>query len=125
MQLLYLIILQAIIAKCIYGMDAKIRLALITLLNEKEKVVSWGISNISFGDDFVAFDVDGLIYKGNVMVKSVSSDYEIYFSATKTLTCSLEDMVDILDVNIEKTQNYRCDLENWFASLEWFPNFFK
>lgn len=106
-------------------MDAKIRLALITLLNEKEKVVSWGISNISFGDDFVAFDVDGLIYKGNVMVKSVSSDYEIYFSATKTLTCSLEDMVDILDVNIEKTQNYRCDLENWFASLEWFPNFFK
>ena len=97
-------------------MNAKVKLALVTLLNEEDIVSSWGISNISVGNDFLCFNVDGFIYKGGIRISCNPADYEIIFNGGKILTCQINNLVHILDTNIEKTQHYMKDLNEWLSS---------
>ncbi len=97
-------------------MNANIRQALAILLDEGLKVSSWGISSISIGEDFVSFNVDGLIYKGRVQIKGEDNGYCLMFDDGKAQTCPAEYLVQVLDENIEKTSTYRNDLQEWFSN---------
>lgn len=96
-------------------MEAKIKKALIFLLNEEDKVSSWGLSNISITETSIEFDVDGLVYTGRIIIKSNNFDYQIIFDDGGLETCSLRNLVNVLDYKIERTGNYLQDLEGWFS----------
>ena len=99
-------------------MDKNVRNALICLLKEEDKVSSWGISNISIDDSSINFVVDGFLYKGHVRILCDESYYKIRFDNGKTIRClDATELPDILDFNIEKTENYQHDLENWLSSF--------
>lgn len=97
-------------------MDEKVKNALVCLLNKDEIISSWGINNISIEERSISFDVEGLIYKGNICIRCDKPDYEIQFEDGRTIQCSIGKLVDILDVHIETTDNYLRDLENWVLS---------
>ena len=86
------------------------------MLNREEIISSWGINNISIEERSISFDVEGLIYKGSICIRCDKLDYEIQFEDGRTIQCSIVKLVDILDVNIETTDNYLRDLENWVLS---------
>lgn len=99
-------------------MNEYLKKALVCFLKEEENVSSWGISNIHIDDSSINFNVDGFIYKGRISIRHDDTNYEIYFEHGKKLRC--EDataLTDILDANIEKTDKYLHDLENWLSSF--------
>jgi len=100
-------------------MNKMVKKALICLLQEEEKVSSWGICKINIDDSTINFNVDGFLYKGRISIKCDETCYEIYFEHGKKLCCANAiELTDILDSNIEKTENYQQDLENWFSSFK-------
>ena len=100
-------------------MNEKLKKALICLLQEEEKVSSWGICKINIDESSINFNVDGFLYKGCVSIKCGETCYEIHFEHGKEICCSdAGELTDILDSNIEKTENYQQDLENWLSSFE-------
>lgn len=99
-------------------MNKKVKKALICFLKEEEKVSSWGISNINIDDSSIKFNVDGFLYKGCVCIRCDESYYDINFEGDKKLKClDASELAEILDSNIEKTENYQHDLENWLSSF--------
>lgn len=97
-------------------MDAKIRNLLLFFINEEEKVSSWGVSNISITETTIKFDVDGFIYSGSVIIKcSKILDYQITFDDGSEEYCSINNIIDVLDSKIERTEHYIRDLEGWFS----------
>lgn len=100
-------------------MNSNLKEALICLLKEKEKVSSWGISNISIDESSINFNVDGFLYKGCVSIRCDETFYEIHLERGKKLKClNAVELTDILDSNIEKTENYQQDLESWLSSFK-------
>lgn len=99
-------------------MNKNVKKALICLLKEEVKVSSWGISNINIDESSINFNVDGFLYKGCISIKCDENCYEIHFDHGKKLKClDADELADILDSNIEKTDNYQHDLENWLSSF--------
>lgn len=99
-------------------MDKNVKNALIYLLKEEDIVSSWGISHISIDDSSINFVVDGFLYKGQIKILCNDSYYEIRFNNGKTKRClDATELPKILDSNIEKTENYQHDLENWLSSF--------
>lgn len=99
-------------------MDRNLKEGLISLLSEEEKISSWGITNIAIDDSSISFNVDGFIYKGRVCIYYVEPYYYISFGGDKKIKCvDATELADILDSNIEKTDNYQYDLENWLSSF--------
>ncbi len=91
---------------------------LIFLLSEEEIVSSWGISNITIDENSINFNVDGFLYKGRISIKYVETYFEISFGCDKKVRCvDATELTEILDSNIEKTDNYQHDLENWLSSF--------
>lgn len=100
-------------------MNKKVKKALICLLQEEEKVSSWGICKINIDENSINFNVDGFLYKGCVSIKCDKTCYEIHFEHGKIIRCSdAEELTDILDSHIQKTENYQKDLENWLSSFK-------
>lgn len=100
-------------------MNKNIKKALICLLQEEEKVSSWGICKINIDENSINFNVDGFLYKGSVSIKCNETYYEIHFEHREIIHCSdVGELTDILDSNIEKTENYQQDLEKWFSSFK-------
>lgn len=100
-------------------MDIMVKKALICLLQEEEKVSSWGICQINIDENTINFNVDGFLYKGRISIKCDETCYEIRFEhGTKILCANTIELADILDSNIEKTENYQQDLENWLSSFK-------
>lgn len=93
-------------------MNEKIKKALATLLEEEVIVASWGIYNMVFNETSFEFHVEGLIYQGRVVISLYDSNYRIIFDNERFIDCSLDQLVNTLDVNIEKTSDYLCNLEN-------------
>lgn len=99
-------------------MDKNVKKALICLLKEEEKVLSWGITNISIDESSINFNVDGFLYKGSISIRCDETYYEIHFDCGKIIRCiDAADLTNILDSNIEKTENYQHDLETWLSSF--------
>lgn len=100
-------------------MDKNLKKVLICLLSEEEKVSSWGISNITIDESQINFNVDGFLYKGRISIRYDETYYEISFERdNKTIKClEAAELTDILDSNIEKTDNYQHDLEKWLSSF--------
>ena len=99
-------------------MDKKLKNGLLCLLSEEEIVSSWGISNITIDENSINFNVDGFLYKGRISIKYVETYFEICFGCDKKVRCvDATELAEILDSNIEKTDNYQHDLENWLSSF--------
>lgn len=99
-------------------MNINVKKALICLLQEEEKVSSWGIYKINIDESSINFNVDGFLYKGCISIKCDETNYEIHFEHGKIIRCSdAGKLTDILDSNIEKTEDYQQDLENWLSSF--------
>ena len=99
-------------------MNKNVKKALICLLKEEEKVSSWGITNITIDESSINFKVDGFLYKGSLSIRCDETYYEIHFECGKILKClDATELTDILDSNIEKTDNYQQDIENWLSSF--------
>lgn len=99
-------------------MNIKLKEALICLLKEEDKVSSWGISNINIDESSINFNVDGFLYKGNICIKCYETCYEIHFEREKNIRClNADELTDILDNSIEKSDNYLYDLEQWLSSF--------
>ena len=97
-------------------MDKNLKKGLIFLLSEEEIVSSWGISNITIDENSINFNVDGFLYKGRISIKYVETYFEISFGCDKIVRCvDATELTEILDSNIEKTDNYQHDLENWLS----------
>ena len=95
-------------------MNSKIKQALVILLNEEVRIASWGLSNISITETSIMFDVDGFIYSGRIIIKSCKkTSYQITFNDGSTETCSLRNLVNVLDSKIEITANYLQKLPQW------------
>lgn len=98
-------------------MNASIKNALIVFIEEKDIVSSWGITNISVNDYTIAFNVNGFIYSGSIVIFCNTSCYKIVFSDGKTIECSINELVSVLDTNIEYSQDYEKKLRKWIDSL--------
>lgn len=99
-------------------MDKNLKKGLIFLLSEEEIVSSWGISNITIDENSINFNVDGFLYKGRISIKYVETYFEISFGCDKKIRCvDATELTEILDSNIEKTDNYQHDLEKWLSSF--------
>lgn len=98
-------------------MCEEIREALISLLNEEIKVVSWGVSNIIINDTSFEFCVSGFIFEGKVMVNLHESDYQVCFDNGDVIECSLNNLVDTLDLKIEKTSEYDTQIKEWLGNI--------
>lgn len=97
-------------------MNKNVKKALVCLLKEEEKVSSWGISNINIDESSINFNVDGFLYKGLISIKCDETNYEIHFERGKKIRCSdATELTDILDSNIEKTDDYQHDIEKWLS----------
>ena len=87
-------------------MNETIKAALIALLNEEIIVESWGFSNLTVCQSSFEFNVDGIIYQGKVKISLNELSYRVGFDNGHTIDCSLDDLVNTLDINIEKTDDY-------------------
>lgn len=100
-------------------MNKNVKKALVCLLTEEEKVSSWGITNITIEESSINFNVDGFLFKGRINITYDETYYEINFELGKKIRCiDAEELIDVLDSNIEKTDNYQHDLENWLFSVK-------
>ena len=91
-----------------------IKLLSILLLQESVIIASWGITNIAINKSNISFDVCGLKYTGKVYVQSMcDGKYEIQLECHTIGPCSLDNIVETLDLIIERTDNYQQHLEEW------------
>ena len=97
-------------------MNEKIKKALVSLLNEEIVVTSWGITNININDTSVGFEVSGFLYKGKVELSSCESGYSIKLDNADIIECSFEELVRTLDKKIERSENYKFQLQEWLES---------
>lgn len=97
-------------------MDDKVKRMLLVLLQEKDLVASWGISQIHVKETSISFNVAGFLYQGQVTVSADGANYEIRFASGDFCDTSLENLVSDLDRHIEKDSRYLQRLETWFDS---------
>lgn len=117
LDLFYLVILQRKIV--IYSIiRTNVRRALICLLNEEEKVSSWGITNINIEENSINFDVDGFLFRGHISIKCEETYFEIQMEGGKNIMCVVSELTDTLDSSIEKAENYQQNLEKWLLSFK-------
>lgn len=93
-------------------LDKALRLVLLSFLENKVTVASWGISNIVIEPSSLAFTVDGIKYKGVVNIKVTGSTYTLQMG-NMSYSVTLENLVPFMDNKIECTTNYLFDLLDW------------
>lgn len=92
-------------------LNKSIRRAILALLEQNIVVISWGISSINIEDEYISFYVEGFKYKGMVKIIECDGDYKIIFEDT-TIRCSIDNIVESLDMYIERTDNYERHIIN-------------
>lgn len=92
-----------------------LKLVLITLLEDKVKVASWGISNIVIKPTIITFNVDGIKFKGLVTVEVTGISYTLKIGEDSYTELNLCNLVEFMDNKIECTTNYLSDLREWFV----------
>ena len=85
------------------------------LLQNKIIVQSWGITNIRLMERGICFDVCGLKYKGTIVINNRENECLIKIGSRQIAT-TIFDIVDILDGEIEVTNNYAGDLKKWLLN---------
>lgn len=89
-----------------------IKSLLLSLLEDKVVVSSWGISNITISNASLKFDVNGIKYKGTIIIESLNSnDYNIRIDNNSINVNNPSDLIILLDYEIEKTDDYLYDLQ--------------
>ena len=113
--MLYLVSLQSEIIKYNTMMDDAIKDLSETLLANELKLLSWGISDIRISDGSLRFDVKGMKYCGTVIV-CVHGGECIVRLGSREVRASLKDIADVLDREIEVTDDYHSDLARWLRN---------
>ena len=86
----------------------------IRLLQESVIIASWGITNIAINKSIICFDVCGLKFTGRVSIQSMrDGEYEIQLNGHTIGLCRLDNVVETLDLNIERSDDYQQRLEEW------------
>lgn len=94
-------------------MDVAIKRAIVSILNNKDIVESWGISNVAVNTTSFSFNVSGFAYQGFVEVRCSDSSYHVRFGNGVAVICDLSGLIETLDDVIEKTPDYIDALEDW------------
>lgn len=94
-------------------MNVNMRNLLIAFIEKENIVSSWGITNITVKDNFIIFDVNGFAYTGKLVILCSSNYYIIYFNNGKKIECGINKLIDLLDSNIERVEDYQIKLKEW------------
>lgn len=98
-------------------LNKTIKQVMITLLNKKDIVTSWGISDICIIDDRVSFKVDGFRYKGLVTIYSKSENLlEVVLNYRSYRNVTTKNILSLLDSEIESSDDYINDLQVWIEN---------
>lgn len=97
-------------------MEKMIRNLVNRLLHEEVIVQSWGITNIQIIDNTLRFEVCGFKYKGLIIISTNSNDYNVNIG-DKNILSPLDNIINVLDDEIEKTENYLSDLSHWINKM--------
>ena|GEM_PF-1463561 len=88
-------------------------------LKEQVKFCSWGAKKIKIEEDTMSFSVSGFKFCGTIMIIANSRNYykiilenPAYEKVIESVT--LTEIVEIIDNEIEKTDNYLKTLWDWF-----------
>ena len=92
-----------------------LKLVLITLLEENVKVASWGISNIVIKPTILAFNVDGIKFKGLVTIEVTGTTYTLKLGKETYTELDISNLVKFMDNKIECTTDYLSDLREWLV----------
>ena len=93
-------------------MNRRMKELIENLLENKIVLQSWGIANIQIQDSSITFDVNGMKYCGPVFISIVRNGYEVRLDS-KSFEVSSGNIISALDNEIEKTNNYLSDLQEW------------
>lgn len=96
-------------------MKEELKKLMCELLTNDVKVVSWGVSNIENSNTKLEFQVNGLLYKGKVVIKVSDHQYTITLG-DKSIQCGLNEIVTTLDGLIERSDDYEQKLGAWVKS---------
>lgn len=113
--MLYLVYLQSNLLNIIYrAMTKEVKQIIISILKDSEIASSWGISNIRIMNNSVVFSVDGMKYKGDVVIKA-SSDKKciLKFKDEIDISCTYDMLVKTIDEKIEYSANYIEEIQKW------------
>lgn len=98
------------------GLSDNMREMLCSILEQSTKVASWGITNIQIENCQLSMDVDAMKYKGPISVNPSNKDCVIVNIGERTIECKFDEVVDLLDTEIEMTEDYQYDLAIWLQS---------
>lgn len=95
-------------------LSSEIRILLLALLANDEIASSWGITDIDISFSSVSFNANGFLYTGRVVISPDSLDSYSIQLATKTLSnIDINKIVQVLDSEIEKSEDYIDKLTLW------------
>ncbi len=97
-------------------MNKKIKSIVADFLKKREIVSSWGISNILITENSIHFQVEGFIYRGSISIKCDKSSCQIEVDGGKIIQCPVNELINTLDLIIEKDENYHQNLATWILS---------
>lgn len=97
-------------------MKKEIRNLVNRLLHEELIVQSWGITNIQIIENVIRFEVCGFKYKGLIIISTDANGYNVNIG-NKNIQSSLDNIINVLDDEIEKTENYTSDLSKWINKM--------
>ena len=93
-------------------MEKELKIVMLTLLADKIKAMSWGITNILITNAEIEFNVSGFLYQGKVHI--IAKDGVCCISLQgKEIKCSIGEITNTLDMLIERSSNYTSELEAW------------
>ena len=87
------------------------------LLANDEIVGSWGITDIEISFNSISFNVNGFLYVGRVLIFPNDSNlYTIELSTQTFEHIELDRVVQVLDSEIEKSEDYIQELTLWIKN---------
>ena len=100
-------------------LSSEIRILLLTLLANDEIESSWGGTDIDISFSSLSFNVKGFLYTGRVVITPDSLGSYSVKLATKTLgNIDLNRIVQMLDLEIEKSEDYIDNLTLWIKKAD-------
>ena len=93
-------------------MEKELKIVMLTLLADKIKAMSWGITNILITNVEIEFNVSGFLYQGKVHITAKDGVCCISLQG-KEIKCSIGEITGTLDMLIERGSNYTSELEAW------------
>ena len=98
-------------------LSSPIQTLLLMLLANDEIVGSWGITDIEISFNSISFNVNGFLYVGRVLIFPNDSNlYTIELSTQTFEHIELDRVVQVLDSEIEKSEDYIQELTLWIKN---------